>query len=135
MILRSPLVGLVVAAFVAKTAVPGPQVVAHRHARGEHAHVHGFVADDHPHDHGHGTHRHAPAERPRSHGDGLVAWGGEPGDHVHVVRPFQPATGAPLARLVLADLVTALEAAAPVTPAARPARAERSRGPPPSAHV
>jgi hypothetical protein len=134
---RSPLVGLVLAAFVAATAVPGPQVVAHRHARGDHPHVHGHAAADHPHPHGHAAaHRaHAAGARLPVHGDGIAASDGELGDHVHVVGPFQPATAAAVVDVVHRDVVASLDAVAPAAPVARAGRRERSRAPPASAHV
>ena len=44
--LRPCIVGAVLAAFVTTTAVPGPQVVAHSHAGGDHDHAHAFLAHE-----------------------------------------------------------------------------------------
>lgn len=92
---RPPIAGLVLAAFVATTAVPGTGVVAHRHEGGDHEHVHAalvLVGGDHDHRHDHRAHRrarHHPARWPR-----LARDAHDPLAHVHVVAPFQPATPA-----------------------------------------
>jgi hypothetical protein len=141
-IARSPVAGLVLATFVATIAMPGPQVVTHRHAGGEREHVHGdgSAAHVHHHDHGH-AHRahHHRGERvvtpERVSGDGLRAWDGEPREHVHVVAPFQPATAASTAPIVRSTVAARLAPLAPVAPSEPSTRPDRSRGPPSSAHV
>jgi hypothetical protein len=133
--LRAPIVAIVLAAFAATIAVPGPQVVSHHHQGGEHAHVHAFV--EHTHD-GLGHHHVAlDAHRPRParHGDGLFAWDGDSADHVHVVSVFQPATPLGTAPVARVTRVAALEIAPPDAPAAPPLAAFRSRGPPPAAQA
>jgi hypothetical protein len=134
--MRAPIVAIVLAAFAAMIAVPGPQVVSHRHAGAEHAHVHAVV--EHTHDgsaHRHvGVSDHVPAARVR-HGDGLFAWDGDAGDHVHVVSPFQPATPSGATLVACVSHVGESKIATPVAPSAPSLPVSRSRGPPPSARV
>ena len=95
---RVPVVTLVLAAFASTTAVPGSGVVAHRHAGGDHDHVHTFLVLDH-HDQGHDRHRrreadHARRHRGHAHRPGIGRGTHDPLCHTHVVSPFQPATAA-----------------------------------------
>jgi len=135
-----PVAAVVLAAFMATTAVPGPQVVAHRHAGGDHDHVHAFlVHGDDDHDHAHHHHHHdaeaAHARRHRSHAHRpRVSHGtADPLHHAHVVSPFQPATPPATPHVELAlHVTTGRPAALPVVPALALERI-RSRGPPPLA--
>jgi hypothetical protein len=146
-ILRPHAVAAVLAAFVTTTAIPGSQVVAHRHEGGTIAHVHGDLHAEehhrHPHehdhldDHDHGDHHHADAHADvcHDHRDGLVAWDGEPGEHVHVVPPFQRGTRPVLPSVRAVAVVVPLGVATPAAPAVPALRTARSRAPPPAAHV
>jgi hypothetical protein len=143
--LHPTIVVAVLAAFFATTAVPGPGIVAHTHAGGDHEHAHDFLAfaphhlddeddDDHDHDHHHHHCEHHDDDDD-DHALDLTEPDHDPLHHTHVSSPFQPATK-PAPPIVFAALRAAVvpTPTVPAAPAQRAARV-RSRGPPSFASV
>ena len=131
---RPSAVGAVLVAFVATAAVPGPQVVAHHHAGGDHDHVHAFLVADHDDD-DHERHHRAEAEHARrhlghAHRPRVGTATHDPLWHTHVASPFQPATSPGTPAVVSAIRVTAEAPSIPRAPLVRGIGAIRSRGPP-----
>jgi hypothetical protein len=126
---------VVLALFVATTAIPGPQVVAHHHAGGDHEHVHVFFGPVHTESEAHHRHdrrsfAHAWRHRDHAHRPRVARTTQDPLTHVHVVSPFQPATADPAPSVASARPLLAI---APVVPdAILPGERAtvRSRGPP-----
>jgi hypothetical protein len=113
------------AVFVAGNLFPRSPVFVHRHADGEHAHVHPWGADHDPATPVHHHHRHErPSVRP---GAALTAPDGDEGVHPHWQHPYQLAARPEPSALVRHEAVAALVAAAdgrigadrPGTPTAR----------------
>jgi len=147
--LRRDIVGAVLAAFFATTAVPGPGVVAHTHAGGDHEHAHDFLAfaslhhddgdahDDHDHDdrdHHHHPH-HVAHHDDDDHALDLSEPDHDPLHHTHVASPFQPATRPAPPIVVGARSASATREPALPAPPAQRAECVRSRGPPSSSPV
>jgi len=148
--LRRDIIGAVLAAFFATTAVPGPGVVAHTHTGGDHEHAHAFLGfelhhhddededdDDHDHDHDadHDDDHHHHAHHWTHHDDDdhaldLTEPDHDPLHHTHVFSPFQPATRAAPPLVVAALRVATRPTSPPTARLDRSLPSIRSRGPP-----
>jgi hypothetical protein len=135
-------VGLIFAA-----SLPGHLQLVHRHAGGEHAHLHADAAAlaahdllaehearSHGHDHTHAHPHPRPADEPRHHDgdatdDGPGLWA-VPDYHVHGLNPFQQVARPTPPAATLVATVAWRETPPARTPASRPLTAARSRGPP-----
>jgi hypothetical protein len=134
------MVGLILLA-----SLPGPLQLAHQHAGGERAHVHldaeALAARDlleqhaHPHPHPH-PHRHAHsaarperAESSESSQDGPCLRAVHD-YHVHAFNPLRLAARTTAAIDAIPLLTVSAAETPPRTPASRPRRAARPRGPP-----
>lgn len=154
--MRSRLAGLLAAVFAAAVIAPPDGVVVHRHAGGDHLHVHADLApgshreprnaarhDGHDHEHAgdhhhghhhdhddHGHHPAAPHHHDDDHTVTLTAASGGGIDHLHTLPLFDQAVApAPLALAPPRPLARLAQASPPVRVSlARPTT--RSRAPP-----
>ena len=125
--LRRDIIGAVLAAFFATTAVPGPGVVAHTHAGGDHEHAHDFLAFVPLH--------HDDGDDDDDHTLDLSEPDHDPLHHTHVASPFQPATRPAPPIVAAARRASATREPALAAPPAQRAERVRSRGPPSSSPV
>jgi hypothetical protein len=123
----------VLTAFAVTTAVPGSQVVAHRHEGADHDHVHAFLVgdDDHdPHHHDHDQRRQAHRHHHHAHGPALARDHHDPLAHSHVTSPFQPATATAPPTVAAASFVASDVPRPDGAPRVRHRAPAHSRGPP-----
>jgi hypothetical protein len=138
--LRTVAIPLLVA-FAGTAALPESGVVVHRHAGGDHAHVHadlaaatGEHAQQHDHDHRAHRHRRRGNAHPRPLRPRLARRGDrDPLLHVHAASPYQRAAVGTVAPALAPCRAVTRAATAPATPTWRAARARIARGPPSSA--